>query len=289
MKKITLLISFLFVVTLLNAQDPTAADIWTGDRSASVNVHLNPNQPLLPMGTGIVLYDNGPLVNSPGTGAGGADESVLQNSSLGMNTYGFGFQFASSNWIADDFTVPAGGWTVSKFVFYGYQTGSTTTSTITGIHFVIYDGVPGQPGTNIVWGDVTTNRLTSSVWTNIYRVLETSSGDMNRPIMENSCDASFHLNQGTYWVAWQTDGTLGSGPWAPPVTINGQSTTGNALQSTDDQATWNNASDSGGNMQQDFPFVIYTDVTIPISNWAIILGVLLIGTFIVVRYRTILA
>jgi len=33
----------------------------------------------------------------------------------------------------------------------------------------------------------------------------------------------------------------------------------------------------------------YCDIPIPISNWAIILGVLLIGTFIVVRYRTRLA
>ncbi|MEZ4642505.1 MAG: hypothetical protein R3E31_07155 [Chloroflexota bacterium] len=36
----------------------------------------------------MILYDNGTLVNSPGTGAGGADESVLQSTSLTMNTLG---------------------------------------------------------------------------------------------------------------------------------------------------------------------------------------------------------
>ncbi len=60
-----------------------------------------------------VLWDNGPLVNYPGGGAGGADESRLQNSTLLMTTLGFGHQVLNNNWVADDFTVSdAGGWTV---------------------------------------------------------------------------------------------------------------------------------------------------------------------------------
>ena len=34
--------------------------------------------------SGNAIYDNGPLVNLPGGGAGGADASVLQSTSLGM-------------------------------------------------------------------------------------------------------------------------------------------------------------------------------------------------------------
>ena len=49
---------------------------------------------VLPPVAGPLLYDNGPLVNSRGTGAGGADESVLQTT-LGMNTYGFECQSSS--------------------------------------------------------------------------------------------------------------------------------------------------------------------------------------------------
>ena len=56
-----------------------------------------------------VLYDNGPLVNSPGTGVGGADESVLQNNTLGMGTNGLGHQLRLYR-MADDFTVPVGHW-----------------------------------------------------------------------------------------------------------------------------------------------------------------------------------
>ena len=37
-----------------------------------------------------VLYDNGPYFNSPGGGPGGSDGSVLQNSTLLMNTLGAG-------------------------------------------------------------------------------------------------------------------------------------------------------------------------------------------------------
>ena len=74
-----------------------------------------------------VIFDNGPFMNSPGTGAGGADESVLQTS-LGMNNYGFGNQVSAGNRLADDFTLTTRA-RIKKIKFYAYQTGSTTTST----------------------------------------------------------------------------------------------------------------------------------------------------------------
>jgi hypothetical protein len=86
-----------------------------------------------------LLYDNGPLVNSPGTGVNGADESVVQTN-LGMSVYGFGHQYASSISIADDFTVTGGGWQIDSLVFYAYQTGSSTVSTITGVYYRIWLG-----------------------------------------------------------------------------------------------------------------------------------------------------
>jgi hypothetical protein len=103
-----------------------------------------------------LLYDNGPLVNSEGTGTGGADESILQNSTLGMTTLGAGIQFASGNHMADDFVVDAT-WNVDEFTFYGYQTNSGNTSTMTGGYLQIYDGNPSAGGT-VIWGDMTTNR-----------------------------------------------------------------------------------------------------------------------------------
>ena len=291
MKKITITLFTLMLGFGLMAQDQSVQDIWTGNQNMPVNVNLEQGQPLQPLApTSSTLFDNGPLVNSTGTGAGGADESVLQTNTLGMNTLGFGHQISNDNWVADDFTITdAAGWNITSFVFYAYQTGATTTSTMTAVHFIIYEGVPGDAGTSIVWGDVTTDRFTSTAFTNIYRVNETSSGNTDRPIMENTCNVSFHLDAGTYWVAWQTDGTLSSGPWAPPITVTGQSSTGNGMQSIGGLTAWNDADDSGtGQPQQGLPFIINGDVgsAIPVSNWALAIGLLLISGFIFVKFRT---
>lgn len=202
----------------------------------------------------VVLYDNGPLVNCPGCGAGGADESQVQNASLAMSTIGFGHQFALGNSIADDFTVTdATGWQIDTITFFAYQTGSTTTSTITGVYVQIWDGDPSAGG-SVVWGDLTTNRLIFTEWSNTYRVNETSSGTTNRPIMANVAAIGTILAQGTYWVQWTTDGSPSlPGPWAPPITITGLTTTGNALQFT---TAWAPAIDTGTGAPQGLPFLI---------------------------------
>lgn len=209
---------------------------------------------------GTVLFDNGPLVNSVGTGAGGADESVLQTTSLGMTTLGFGHQVLNGNRMADDFTIPPGEtWIIDEFVFFAYQTGSTTTSTMTGVNMRIWDGDPSLPGSTVVFGDTSTNVMTDTAFTNIYRITETTVGANNRPIMAQTADtAGLVLPAGTYWVDWQSDGSLASGPWAPPITITGTATTGNALQSlADNGATWQPAVDGGTDTpQQGLPFLV---------------------------------
>ena len=60
------------------------------------------------------------------------------------------------------------------------------------------------------------------------------------------------LAPGTYWVQFQFGGTVASGPWAPPVTILGQTATGNGLQSL--AGVWGQALD--GTFHQDLPFII---------------------------------
>lgn len=206
-------------------------------------------------GDGTVLFDNGPLVNSPGTGAGGADESVLQVN-LGMTTLGAGHQLAGDNRIADDFTIPPGeSWAIDEIVFFAYQTGSTTTSTIDDIRVRIWDGVPQAPGSTIVFGDLTTNVLFNTAFSNVYRVTDTTPGETNRPIMASQAAINTVLPAGTYYVDWMTGGTLASGPWAPPITINGQTTTGNGLQSIAG-ADYLPVVDGGSSTEQGFPFVI---------------------------------
>jgi hypothetical protein len=198
----------------------------------------------------VVLYDNGPLVTDPGGGSGGADASALQTA-LGLGTYGVGHQVSLGYRIADDFTVTDANWTIETITFFAYQTGSSTTSTITAVNLQIWDGPPDDPTSTVVWGDPTSNVLTSTSWSNIYRVLDTDLLNSDRPIMANTVTVNTVLPAGDYWLDWTTDGTLTSGPWAPPISIVGQTTTGNALQYT---TAWAPVVD--GTFPQGFPFII---------------------------------
>jgi len=73
----------------------------------------------------------------------------------------------------------------------------------------------------------------------------------------NTAAAGVFLPPGTYWLDWSTDGSLASGPWAPPITILGTAVTGNGEQSVGGGA-FAPALDSGtGTPQQGFPFILY--------------------------------
>ena len=67
----------------------------------------------------------------------------------------------------------------------------------------------------------------------------------------------------TYWLDWSVDGTLASGPWAPPVTyvgaFNGPNPLGqapNGMQSIGG-AAFALVTDSGSLTEDEFPFQIY--------------------------------
>ena len=206
-----------------------------------------------PANPSAILFDNGPLTTHPGGGFGGANASAVQGT-LGLTLFGFGHAISSGFRMADDFTVPAGGWNISTITFYAYQTGSTTTTTINNVNLQIWNGVPGVG--SVVFGDTTTNRLAGSSFSNIYRVTDTALTGSTRPIMANVVTVNTTLPAGTYWLDWQTGGTLTSGPWAPPVSILGQTAKpgSNGLQYNPTTATWGPALDV--TVQQDLPFVV---------------------------------
>lgn len=285
MKKIVISIILCMFIAPVFSQEG-AADIWIpGDESVITpqTIETGERSPMV-IPTNPVLWDNGPLVTHPGGGFGGADASAVQTG-LNMNTYGFGHQVINNYWMADEFTVPSGGWNIGGFGFFAYQTNSDLNSTFTAVHIMIYDGPPDNPSSNVIFGDGVTNMLTSSDFSNIYRVLDTDLNNNIRPIFQNSCMFEYFLPAGTYWVAWQADGTLGSGPWCPPITVLGQTSTGNALQYV---GSWAAALDTGLGTPQDMPFIVYGSLSaVPVSNWAIIIGIVLILTFAVFRFRRI--
>lgn len=237
-----------------------------------------------------VIVSGGEFVTSVGTAPGGADESILQNTTLGLTTLGSAHQFNPGTFrVADEFTMPGEG-RVEQVTFYAYQTGSTTTSTMTGVYLRIWDGVPGAAGSNVIFGDHTTNRMIDTRWTGAYRVAESTPGDTNRPIMANTASVGIDLQPGVYWLDWMTDGTLGSGPWAPPVTITGQAVTGNALQSVDSGVTYPPLTDGGSGDAQGLPFAVRGSLVpqiIPSLNviGMSLLGLLMIAVMVVVRRR----
>ncbi|MFH1152190.1 MAG: IPTL-CTERM sorting domain-containing protein [Pseudomonadota bacterium] len=244
--------------------------------------------PVFKKGDSPALYDNGPMATCTGCGDGGADESILQSLSLGMGTYGFGCQIVNNNSVADDFEV-TGNWLIDTITVFAYQTGSGNTSTINDVRLRIWDGQPGAVGSSVIWGDLATNILSASIFSNIYRTLETSPGTTVRPIMANTVTVGKALTPGTYWLEWQVGGSSGSGPWAPPLTTLGQSTTGNALHNLNDGG-FNPLLDAGN--QQGLPFIIQgrdLDIPIPtVNEWGmILLGLsLAVTAFVVMRKRT---
>src|SRR5690606_38924953 len=108
-------------------------------------------------------------------------------------------------------------------------------------------------GGTVIWGDLVTNRMTDTNWYDTYRDIEDNVGNTQRPIMWVEAEVTgLTLPAGTYWIQYFFSGSLSSGPWAPPVTILGESTTGNAKQ-YQSTGIWVDLIDVGG---QGMPFVV---------------------------------
>ena len=233
-----------------------SADVYDSNEVATTPT-VNASDYQLPSGAATVLFDNGPLTTSVGTGAGGEDESVLENTTLGMTTLGAGHTGAFR--VSDDFTIVGDDWDITTITFFAYQTGAIA-STITEINLQIWDGVPGAVGSNVIFGDETTNIMSATSFSNILRVTEATTGTAtNRQIAASIADVNITLPAGTYWLDWQSNGSAGSGPWAPPITITGQLVTGDGLQLN---GTWGALLDGGSGTALGLPFIIEGSVVV---------------------------
>jgi hypothetical protein len=204
--------------------------------------------------TDILRYDNGPFVNRPGQGPYGLDGSVLQS---GMGVYSWPASEPDNVRVADDFIIPNGQtWSISRISFFLSQSLALTDAVFTSLSLRIWNGVPSAPSSSVIWGDNLRNVLTDCTFSGAYRYNE---GNPNpyQPIFQLDANVGATLEPGTYWLDWAATGApLVSGPSAYqiPITIDGQTTTGNGLW-TPSIATWGPATDVG---PQGFPFQIYT-------------------------------
>ena len=186
-----------------------------------------------------VVFDQAFYVTDPGA-INGADASWLQGT---QSLLGPGAQHPS-NMVGDDFTLTEPT-TITGFEVYSYQTGSTLSSSYTGLFAQIYDGNPAQGG-QVVWGDMSDNLISTTAWTGAYRGTNGST-DQTRPIMSITAEGlSVTLPAGTYYLVWNLTGSLSSGPWAVPVSINGVVNTGDAVQCTSNG--WADVIDNGTNL-----------------------------------------
>jgi PKD repeat protein len=181
------------------------------------------------------LYPIGPFITGSGVGFDGADVSHLQDQDYGFDTWGFPNSPSEEARTADDFFIPNGErWEIETITFYAYQRITAQvkaeTSTINHVNLRIWDGPPGEVTSTVVWGNTQTNLLSDTYWTNVYRVSQYDESLNDRAIMAVEADVDTVLPAGTYWLDWQTDGSsVYPGPYAPPITILGSTSTGNGL------------------------------------------------------------
>lgn len=170
-----------------------------------------------------VIYDNGPLITvQSGALCGGGAESTVQVISLCLRLFG---EYASGEgsadyWVADDFTLGCRA-TVQHVVLFAYESAALGPS-LTGGTVRVYSGQPTAPNNPAL--RESTTRAGAATQTGIQRAGEDPGPCILRiQRIKFAFDPPLELPRGTYWVCWQLEGSnLYSGPWAPPVTILGQ-------------------------------------------------------------------
>ncbi len=172
----------------------------------------------------ITMFDG--YVTDPGAMSDGSDASWLKNY---QSSFGPIVNKATNSWVGFPVVLERPT-TLSEIEVYSYQTGSTTTSTFTGLYVQIYNGNPKYGGT-VVWGDADANIMTATAFTGCYRGSDGATTGMTRPIMSITASGlDIQLEPGTYWVTYALTGTESSGPWAVPHAVPGIGNTGNGVQ-----------------------------------------------------------
>ncbi len=209
-------------------------------------------------------YINGNLSTGTTNAAGtitapvGYTFSELQ---AGLNAIGTPVSVENGVSHADDFTVPAGQtWNITTIEFYAYSTGYVgATSPFDEVRLQIFNTNPSVGTPTPIFGDLTTNRLSSSVSAQMYRITNTSTAAnaTQREIWKVIANVPTSLTTGTYWIEWQI-GTIASvtSNFSPASTVVGTTTQAgnNSMQHVVATNTWSPFLDL--TFPQDMPFRI---------------------------------
>ncbi len=193
-------------------------------------------------------------------------------SAISNTVNGIGAQITSNggNAVSDDFTIPINQvWNISKLTFFAYQTGYYgTASPFTELHVRIYNMIPSNLSSEIIFGDLTTNRLTASSEFLMYRIPNTITPNggtppsLNRKIFKLEASIDLVLTAGTYWIEWQQYAGINSN-FSPPSTVVNTRTQQdyNSIQWLGTSNNWIPLIDTGnpytiGEVTIDMPFIV---------------------------------
>ncbi len=182
-----------------------------------------------PMSLPAQLFQQNQLITHPSSGPGVPDVSSVQFS-LGLS---YGYNAMNPTSLSDDFTVSGAIWNVTGFRFFAILPGSGTVSPFDTVYWRLWNGQPGT-GATVAFGDLSTNRFSSTGFTGIYRRYDQDVTNTFWPIMYVDASASLALSPGTYWLEW----SFGQRAVVPPITILGQGATGNGLQYSVGSGSW---------------------------------------------------
>ncbi|MDC8104173.1 T9SS type A sorting domain-containing protein [Chryseobacterium sp. PTM-20240506] len=204
------------------------------------------------------------------------------NTTESNTSSGYGGTYSSTTssfFIADDFTIPPGAqWQISTIDFFAYQTGYTgTTSPFNTVRVNIFSSDPSVSGAVSVFGNDTTNRYTTGVDYNTYRIFNSavptsaSVPGTTRKIWKITASTPVTLNAGTYWIKYQLQNAItANAGFLPSVTIPGSRglASFNAKQNNAVAGTWISLIDDGNpttapDYTVDMPFIItFTSTTL---------------------------
>lgn len=208
---------------------------------------------------GMQVFNNGPIVTHQGEGFDGSDVSAIEE--------GFGFMGYYGNKelgisLADDFTLDAACY-IDSIHFYTIQevvSEPAPQANVKELYVRIYDGPPNEGG-KVIWGDFTTNCRGGVVFPKIYRAPADFLTYNVNPIMRTTAVINTSLQAGVYWLEVTATSVVNAGAPQygriifPPVTILGQSDSGNALICTD--KGWEAMKDVNNNAHGGLPMDIY--------------------------------
>lgn len=238
------------------------------------------NNQLVKLVKGVILdeelFSQSQIITQTGVGANGADVSEVQTA-LGFTDFGINGDWEVGFTNADNFAVPEGEtWSVNGFTVYSWQTGSTLQSTMEFLDFKVWDKSPDQGDAQLLYDFSNQNMLSGSRWTGIYRVADNNLTNDERPIMYSASvlseEQTMIFNAGTYWIGWSGLGMMSNqGTYIPPVTIFGETTTGDAMHLGFEG--WMPWTDDGTGTVQGMPFSLHGKIITSIDHLNLIVDI----------------